>query len=276
MSRGAWLDAHAFLAPVARFCGEVETALAGIPAPAAPREWWDEHGPDFDAGVPLLHSSSAPVELEPGGALAVALVERLAAGSPDGALAEDARALRAELAREPDAAQRVARWLLGDESLAPSAPGLLRYLGWTALARYLAPVVAAFGGLRGAEGWLRAHCPVCGALPAMAQLIGVDPGRKRFLCCGRCLARWRYTRMGCPFCERDDQRLGVVAVEGEAGLRIDYCESCRGYLKTYNGAGQEAVCLADWTSLHLDVLAYDRGLKRLAVSLYDLEPAVHP
>jgi FdhE protein len=31
------------------------------------------------------------------------------------------------------------------------------------------------------------------------------------------------------------------------------------------------VLLADWTSLHLDVLAKDRGLKRLADSLYDLE-----
>jgi hypothetical protein len=30
------------------------------------------------------------------------------------------------------------------------------------------------------------------------------------------------------------------------------------------------VLLADWTSLHLDVLARDRGLKRLAASLYEL------
>jgi hypothetical protein len=28
--------------------------------------------------------------------------------------------------------------------------------------------------------------------------------------------------------------------------------------------------LADWTSLHLDLLAQDRGLRRLATSLYDL------
>ena len=29
--------------------------------------------------------------------------------------------------------------------------------------------------------------------------------------------------------------------------------------------------LADWTSLHLDVIAQDRGLKRLAASLYDFD-----
>jgi Molybdopterin oxidoreductase Fe4S4 domain len=54
------------------------------------------------------------------------------------------------------------------------------------------------------------------------------------------------------------------------GCRIDYCEACRGYLKTYNGKGNEHVLLADWTSLHLDLLARDRGLKRLAASLYEI------
>jgi FdhE protein len=46
--------------------------------------------------------------------------------------------------------------------------------------------------------------------------------------------------------------------------------SCRGYLKTYIGGGSEALLLADWTSLHLDLIAQDRGLKRLAASLYEV------
>ena len=62
----------------------------------------------------------------------------------------------------------------------------------------------------------------------------------------------------------------MLDVDGEDGLRIDYCESCRGYLKTYNGEGNENVLLADWTSLHLDLAARDRGLKRLAASLYEI------
>jgi FdhE protein len=61
-----------------------------------------------------------------------------------------------------------------------------------------------------------------------------------------------------------------LAIEGEGNLRIDYCESCRAYLKTYNGEGSETLLLADWTSLHIDLIAADRGLKRLASSLYDL------
>jgi FdhE protein len=61
-----------------------------------------------------------------------------------------------------------------------------------------------------------------------------------------------------------------VAIEGESSLRIDYCEACGGYLKTYNGEGSESVLLADWTSIHLDILARGRGLKRLAASMYAL------
>ena len=105
----------------------------------------------------------------------------------------------------------------------------------------------------------------------MAQLVGTDPGRLRFLSCGCCRSRWRYRRTGCPFCQgEDDHRLAVVAIEGEGGLRIDYCEACSGYVKTYEGQGSESVLLADWTSLHLDIIARDRGLNRCAESLYQL------
>jgi FdhE protein len=105
----------------------------------------------------------------------------------------------------------------------------------------------------------------------MGQLVGKDPGRLRLLSCGCCRTRWRYRRTGCPFCEnRDDHRLSVLDIDGEDGLRIDYCETCRGYLKTYSGEGNEGVLLADWTSLHLDIVARDRGLKRLAGSLFEM------
>jgi FdhE protein len=106
----------------------------------------------------------------------------------------------------------------------------------------------------------------------MAQLIGVDPGSLRLLSCGCCGNRWRYRRTGCPFCRNeDDHRLSAIAVEGQGGLRIDYCEQCRGYLKTYQGQGSETVFLADWTSIQLDMIALDRGLKRLAASIYEFQ-----
>ena len=105
----------------------------------------------------------------------------------------------------------------------------------------------------------------------MAQLVGSDPGRLRLLSCGCCGTRWRFSRVGCPFCQNaNDHRLSALTIEGEKYLRIDYCQSCQAYLKTYDGVGSETLLLADWTSLHLDIIARDRGLKRLTTSLYEL------
>jgi FdhE protein len=243
MTRDAWVAAHPYLRPVAELHALVDEKAAAIPVPSVALPHWDDYGEDFRAGVPLLESSKVPIDLAPLENGVRSLTETLASSLPE-PLAEHCRA---------------------------ENPGLLRYLRATILVRYLHPVVGAFGQWRDEERWLRNYCPLCGTPPAMAQLIGVDPGRLRLLSCGCCTTRWRYRRTGCPFCEsRDDHRLAVVDVEGESGLRIDYCDACRGYLKTYNGEGSESVLLADWTSLHLDILARDRGLKRLAASLYEL------
>jgi FdhE protein len=237
---------------------------------------WEDYSADFLAGVPLLPSTRAAVDLEPGGRIAAALVEGLAYGPPSGRITEETRALVAHLRHEPHVGRRIADFLLGDETLAPPFPGLLRYLAWTAMARFLRPVVNAFEAWRDEERWLRRYCPTCGSLPAMAQLVGEDPGRIRLLSCGCCGTRWQFKRTGCPFCETDSQRLASVTIEGESGLRIDHCEFCGGYLKTYDGQGNESLLLSDWSSLHLDLIARDRGLKRLAASLFEFEPAPHP
>lgn len=271
MTRDEWLKAHAFLRPVAELCAQVEELAAGLETSATEVPVWEEYAEDFGAGVPLLQSPGAAVDLEPAGRMAVALAGRLAEVALNANLRADARTLEEALRREKDAPRRVIEWLLGGDETAPASPGLLRYLGWTATARHLAPVVAAFSAWRNEENWQRSYCPTCGSSPSMARLIGVDPARIRLLCCGGCRTRWQYRRTQCPFCESDVQRIDVVAVEAQAGLRIDTCESCKGYLKTYAGQGDEELFLADWTSLHLDYLARDRGLVRSAASLFDLQ-----
>jgi FdhE protein len=276
MSPDPWLEAHAYLRPLADLSAGVDRAAGEIDVLDARIPDWDDYRADFLAGVPLLRSTAAAVDLEPGGRMASALLERLASEAASGRFAEETRALATELQREPQVARRIADLLLGDEAYTPPFPGLLRYLAWTAMARFLRPVVSAFDGWRDEEKWGRRYCPTCGSLPAMAQLVGADPGRMRLLSCGCCGTRWQFKRTGCPFCEADSQRLASVAIEGEPRLRIDHCESCGGYLKTYDGQGNEALLLSDWSSLHLDLIAHDRGLKRLADSLYQFEPGRHP
>jgi len=276
MTRDLWLEGHSYLRPIADLAAEVERVAGGIEIADVRMPDWDDYRADYLAGVPLLSSGDANVDLEPGGRMAAALLERLAAGTSPQSLVTEARALDAQVRRAPNAARRIADFLLGGETLAPPFPGLLRYLAWTASARYLRPVVRAFEAWRDEDRWLRRYCPTCGSLPAMAQLVGVDQGRKRLLSCGCCGTRWQFKRTGCPFCDADTQRLASVAIEGESGLRIDHCESCGGYLKTYDGEGNETLLLSDWSSLHLDLIAHDRGLKRLAASLYDFEYARNP
>ena len=271
MTQDVWLVKHPYLQGVADLQALIDAAVAEIPIPGACVPSWDDYISDFHAGIPLLRSSMVAIDFRDVERALALLVEALALKPLPGGLAEDNRALEAQLHSDRDSPRRALAWLLDHGSFIPTNPGLLRYLGWSVLARYLRPVVDAFSVWRDEERWLRSYCPTCGALAAMAQLVGTDPGRLRYLSCGCCRSRWRYRRTGCPFCQSaDDHRLAVVAVEGEAGLRIDYCEACSGYVKTYEGQGSESVLLADWTSLHLDIVAHDRGLTRCAESLYQL------
>lgn len=272
MTRDLWLAKHSYLEPVAQFHAQVNSAMASISGVSysLPASDWSLYAADFEEGIPLLYSPTVAINLEPAEQSLVELVDKLSSSGLPGNLASDAACLSHQL-RFDGAARSAVAWVLNGGDFACANPGLLRSLGWAVLAWHLRPVVEAFSAWRDEEQWLRNYCPTCGASPAMAQLAGTDPARLRLLYCGRCATRWRYRRSGCPFCENyDDHQLAVLVIDGEGGLRIDYCKSCDGYLKTYNGEGSEGILLADWTSIHLDVLAQDRGLKRLAGSLYDL------
>jgi FdhE protein len=252
MTLDVWLAKHPYLEPIARLDAEVERAIAEISlvAPCIPS--WDRYSEDFLAGVPLLNSQAVAIDLSPLENALPELVERLKSGSLPEMLRKEAAGLPADLNL-------------------PQSSGFMRYLSWRSLSRFLHPVICSFSAWRQEERWLRHYCPVCGSAPAMAQLLGTEPGRLRLLACGCCRDRWRYRRTGCPFCRtEDDHRLAAVAIEGQGGLRIDYCEECHAYLKTYEGRGSESVFLADWTSIQLDVIALNRGLKRVAGSIYEL------
>jgi FdhE protein len=266
-----WLEEHPYLRPLAGLCARVDRAVSELELEQVAPPAMDGYREDFEAGIPLLSSPSARVDLEPAAAAVGGLLRSLQAGPLPEAISGEVSALAAELARNPELSRRLVPFLLGDDSVEAPSPGLLRFLGWTTLARALRPVVEAFFGWRDEERWLRRYCPICGAGAAMGQIAGTDPARHRLLSCGRCRTRWRWRRTQCPFCENDSHRLAGIKVEGEPALRIDHCTECRGYLKTYVGQGEEPLLLADWTSLHLDLLAHERGLERKATSLYDLD-----
>jgi FdhE protein len=271
LNQNGWMQAHCYLQPLASVQAHVDAEIAGIPIPSCSIPELDTYGEDFQAGIPLLQSARVHIDVEPAEKYFALLVERLALSSLPGSLGVDSETLNAELRCAPNAAHLAIGSLLYHLGSATSVPGFLYYTGWKALSRYLGPLIQAFGKWRDEERWLRTYCPTCGSLPSMAQLAGKEPGRRRLLFCGCCATRWSYKRTGCLFCDsQNDHPLSVLIIEGEAPLRIDHCGTCSAYLKTYDGEGDENVFLADWTSIHLDIIAQDRGLKRLATSLYQL------
>lgn len=269
MTPNVWLATHPYLQPMADLDGLINSTLDEIGVGAASVPVWEDYMEDFVAGIPVLRSSRISIDLRPAESLIASLGRRLTSKNLPGELGQQVRTLDTELHHDLDSPGRAIAWLIDKDPFSTAQPGLLQYLGWVLLARYLRRLVSAFSSWRDEERWLRNYCPLCGSSPAMAQLVGIDPGRLRFLSCGCCATRWRYRRTECPFCERDDHRLAALTVEGSP-LRIDYCETCRGYLKTFDGQGSEDTLLADWTSIHLDIVACDQGLKRLAGSLYQL------
>ena len=271
MTREEWLAKHPYLQQVADFHALVEHTVKQVPIPCATVPTWHEYVTEFQAGVPVLHSPSAKIDLDCLSGSIGSVVEKLSATNLPRELIDSSRALDTELNGTSDAPQRAVNWLVDRDTFQSDNAGLLWFVGWTVLARHLSPLAVAFTAWRDEDRWLRNYCPLCGAPPAMAQLVGDDPGRIRLLSCGCCHSRWRYRRTRCPFCEEpDDQQLAALIVEGEDGLRIDYCKICNGYIKTYNGTGNEDLMLSDWSSVHLDILASGRALKRCARSLYEI------
>lgn len=131
------------------------------------------------------------------------------------------------------------------------------------------PLLQACGRARDGQlpnGWSLGYCPVCGAWPALAEFRGIE--RKRWLRCGRCGTGWEITWLRCPFCgEADHEHLGYLAAEddGHDRWRVDVCKTCDGYVKgmtTVRETPPWAVLLEDLASVHLDLVALDRGYRK--------------
>ena len=113
------------------------------------------------------------------------------------------------------------------------------------------------------ETWLKGYCPVCGSLPSLS-LLKEETG-KRYLFCSYCTYQWRIDRVFCPFCgNKEQESLHYFHGEGEEIYRIDLCDKCHQYIKTMDLRiiGDSDPSLEDLATLHLDLLATQKGYKR--------------
>jgi FdhE protein len=118
-------------------------------------------------------------------------------------------------------------------------------------------------------GWRRGLCPVCGGHSTLAEVQGKEGARR--LRCGLCAAGWPYPRVQCAFCANTDHlTLGTLGLEDEAEkYRVQICEVCRGYVKvvvTFDPIPEDLLAVEDLATLHLDLIAAERGYSRAPVA----------
>ncbi len=119
------------------------------------------------------------------------------------------------------------------------------------------------------ETWLKGYCPICGSLPSLS-LLKEEVG-KRYLLCSYCGYQWRTDRIFCPFCNNKEQgSLQYFYGEGEETYRIDLCDKCHQYIKMIDLRiiGESDLILEDLATLHLDILASQKGYKRPVPNLW--------
>jgi len=109
--------------------------------------------------------------------------------------------------------------------------------------------------------WTRGYCPVCGGEPDLAV---ITPAAERLLICSRCLARWRFDQIMCPFCRNDDRSRITSFTSRDGRYRLSGCDVCERYLKAYdarNASRPVMPAVDSVATLPLDAAAMQRGYK---------------
>lgn len=110
------------------------------------------------------------------------------------------------------------------------------------------------------NSWNCGTCPVCGGKPSFAALTE-DFGSRRLLC-SRCNGEWRYSRLGCPFCERKDPQTYYASEDGS--YRLYLCDACQRYLKTMDireRGSDRCLPVESLVTVSMDMAAQQKGYK---------------
>lgn len=122
----------------------------------------------------------------------------------------------------------------------------------------------------------KSTCPVCAGMPQVSAIVEESgefmQGSPRYLICSRCAYWWRFARATCPTCgEHDPKQLGSFRADLWQWARIDSCQTCNSYIKTFDlrepGAGPVVPLIDDLATLALDLWAQEHDLRRSAPSM---------
>ena len=116
--------------------------------------------------------------------------------------------------------------------------------------------------------WQQKTCPVCGGVPTIAILRKGKAGRAKYLVCGTCRTEWKIKRIECPYCDNGRQEnIRIIEFDSEKDLRIDTCDVCKSYIKTYTGNSIDDIAMRDFASIHIDIASKQTGFKKAGTLL---------
>ncbi len=120
--------------------------------------------------------------------------------------------------------------------------------------------------------WEKGNCPICGEFPSIALIE--EEGGRRFLHCSSCGQDWRFTRVVCPYCEKEaQQEMDYFYVEDKTQESAFICDKCKKYLVTLYRAGRLHARDMDISAIslvHLDMIMQDKGYEPMVVCAWNV------
>lgn len=124
----------------------------------------------------------------------------------------------------------------------------------------------------GAFDWQKGYCPICGEFPSIALIE--EEGGKRFLHCSSCGQDWRFTRVSCPYCEKEERKdMEYFYVENKTQEAAFVCDKCKKYLVTLYRAGKIFARDMDVSAIsliHMDMLMQQKGYEPMTSCVWNV------
>jgi FdhE protein len=124
----------------------------------------------------------------------------------------------------------------------------------------------------GAFDWEKGYCPICGSFPSIALIE--EEGGKRFLHCSSCGQYWRFTRISCPYCEKEERKdIEYFYVENKTQEAAFVCDKCKKYVITLYRAGKifaRDMDISAISMIHMDIIMQCKGYEPMAICVWNV------
>ena len=124
----------------------------------------------------------------------------------------------------------------------------------------------------GTFDWEKGYCPICGEFPSIALIE--EEGGKRFLHCSSCGQDWRFTRISCPYCEKEERKdMEYFYVENKTQEAAFVCDQCKKYLVTLYRAGKlfaRDLDISAISLIHMDLLMQNKGYEPMTSCVWNV------